>query len=65
MGRKKLNKPEKVTFKRNVEMIKCQICAEDILKKTANQKYCCKCNGKVNRENARAMRARKREGELN
>lgn len=61
MGRKKIDKPEKLGFKRNVEMMKCAVCAIDILKKTSNQKYCCKCNGMINRESARASRIKKNE----
>ena len=61
MGRKKLNKPEKVGFKRNVEKMQCAVCAVDMIKKTSNQKYCPKCNGRINREAARASRVRKNE----
>ncbi len=61
MGRKKLEKPAKTGFKRNVEIFKCIVCGEDTLKKTQNQKYCCKCNGLMNREIQRLNRQKKRE----
>lgn len=61
MGRKKLEKPVKVGFKRNVEIFKCSVCGHDTLKKTANQKYCCKCNGLMNREVQRLNREKKRQ----
>jgi hypothetical protein len=61
MGRKKLLKPVKVGFKRNVEIFKCSVCGDDTLKKTQNQKYCCKCNGLMNREVQRVQRQKRRE----
>lgn len=41
---------------KQVEMMNCEYCEKEIVRKAKNQKYCCVCNGIVNRENARSKR---------
>ena len=57
-----LKKEEDTIYKPRREMMNCERCGIEVMRKAYNQKYCARCNGEAGRDRAKLKRKTEVDG---